>query len=96
MPQDSPRALLLAFRGQALPGSLVLQLSVVTADGEGSEDVTTVRASPKTGQATHTNHRIKGFDLALALTKTKAQCSKEAEYDLLNAFVRNEEKTGKG
>ena len=96
MPQDSPRALLLAFRGQALPGSLLLPLSVVTADGEGSEDVTTVRASPKTGQATHTNHRIKGFDLALALTKTKAQCSKEAEYDLLNAFIRNEEKTGKG
>ena len=96
MPQDSPRALPLAFRGQAPPCSLVLQSSAATADVEGSEDVTTVRASPKTDQATHTNHRIKGFDMALALTKTKAQCSKEAEYDLLNAFVRNEEKTGKG
>ena len=96
MPQDSPRALLLAFRGQALPDSLVLQLSAVTADGEGSEDVTTVRASPNTGQATHMSRWIKGFDTALASTKTKAQCSKEAEYDLLNAFDRNDEKTGKG
>jgi hypothetical protein len=66
MPQDSPRALLLAFRGQALLGSLVLQLSAVAADGEGSEDVTTVRASPKMGQATHMSRWIKGFDTALA------------------------------